>query len=219
VTRTVRWGLGIAIGVGVAYLLFYLGGNYSFRYTHRCVRSHQQTVFEATPDNAVSHTITVCDRYSGNAKRWSVGDPVRALYAEPLTRWNGEIVVGIALVIGAAVLYNRRKQWTPTASRAGRLAADRAGRLLPFRDWTRSPRRDAWENGYAALRRFAEREGHTRVPAAYVEDGYELGAWVSAQRVAYRHGQLAKERIARLEELPGWVWTTTRRPRGVSEGA
>jgi hypothetical protein len=99
-----------ALGIGVAYLLFYLGGSYSFRYTHFCARSHRQVVFDATHNNAESHTITVCDVYAGNAKRWSPGDPVRALYSERLTGWDGAIVVGIALVIGAAVLFERRKQ-------------------------------------------------------------------------------------------------------------
>jgi len=214
-----RWGFGIGLGVVVAYLLFYLGGNYSFRYTHVCVRSHQQLVFEATHDNAVAHTVTVCDRYSGNAKRWSFRDPVRALYSEPVTRWDGEILVGIALVIAATVLYGLREQWAPTALRAGRLAADRAEPLMAFRRWTWRPGGDGWEDGYAALTRFAEREGHARVPATYVQDGYTVGAWVVGQRDAHRHGQLARERIARLEALPGWVWTTTRKARRVSEGA
>jgi hypothetical protein len=96
--------------VGIAYLLFYLGGNYSFRYTHVCTRSHQKTVFQATHTGPVSHTIIVCDVYSGNAKRWSIGDPVRALYSEPLTGWNGTIVVGIALAIGTAAVFERRRR-------------------------------------------------------------------------------------------------------------
>lgn len=96
-----------AIGIGAACLIFYLGGSYSFRYTHVCVRSHRKTVFEATQDNAVSHTVTVCDKYSGNSKRWSPGDPARALYDEPFTRWDGVILAGIAVVIGAGLLIER----------------------------------------------------------------------------------------------------------------
>ena len=99
------------LGIGAACFLFYLGGSYSFRYTHVCAHSHKKVVFEAVPPY---HTITVCDSYSGNAKHWSPGDPVRALYSEPLTGWNETIVIGIAVAIVAAalyeVLYARRKK-------------------------------------------------------------------------------------------------------------
>jgi hypothetical protein len=99
-----------ALGIGVAYFLFYLGGSYSFSYTHVCSRSHKKVVFEATHNNAVQHTITVCDAYSGNAKRWSPGDPVRALRSERPNRWEGGIVVAIVLAIGAGVFFERRRQ-------------------------------------------------------------------------------------------------------------
>ena len=102
--RRMKW---LALGVGFACLVFYLGGSYSFRYTHVCVRSHKHVVFNATHDNVESHTVTVCDAYSGNSKRWSPGDPVRALYSEPFTKWAGIILVGIALVIGAVLLIER----------------------------------------------------------------------------------------------------------------
>jgi len=103
VGRLKWWALGIVI----ACLLFYLGGSYSFRYTHVCVRSHKHLVFEATHDNAKSHLVTVCDAYSGNSKRWSAGDPVRALSSEPFTRWDGVILVGISLMIGGVLLIER----------------------------------------------------------------------------------------------------------------
>ena len=101
------------LGIGVACFLFYLGGSYSFRYTHVCAHSHKKVVLEATTTTEL-HTITICDAYSGNAKHWSPGDPARALYSEPLTGWNEAIVIGIALAIGAAALYEllyvRRKK-------------------------------------------------------------------------------------------------------------
>jgi hypothetical protein len=95
------------LGVGFACLFFYLGGSYSFRYTHVCVRSHKHMVFEATHHDVKTHMVTVCDAYSGNSKRWSPGDPARALYSEPFTRWDGVVLVGIALVIGVVLLIER----------------------------------------------------------------------------------------------------------------
>ena len=96
------------LSIGVAYFVFYLGGHYSFGYTHVCAHSHQKTLISVNHGNTTTHTIIVCDVYSGNAKRWSPGDPVRALYSEPLTGWNGGILVAIALAIGAAVFFDRR---------------------------------------------------------------------------------------------------------------
>lgn len=107
------------LGIGAACFLFYLGGSYSFRYTHVCAHSHKKVVFKVT-DVTETRTITVCDTYSGNGKHWSPGDPARALYSEPLTGWNEAIVIGLALAIVVAVLYellyerrkNRRRHRT-----------------------------------------------------------------------------------------------------------
>jgi hypothetical protein len=100
----------LAFGIGVAYFLFYLGGSYSFSYTHVCSRSHKKVYFVATHDNAVRHTVIVCDAYTGNSKRWSPGDPVRALGSERANRWEYGIVVVIVLAIGAGVFFERRQQ-------------------------------------------------------------------------------------------------------------
>ena len=100
------------IGIGVAYFLFYLGGSYSFRYTHVCAHSHRQVVYSETQHASNSRTIIVCDRYSGNAKRWSFGDPVRAIPSERLTKWDGMAIGGIVLVIGAATFLERRRRKT-----------------------------------------------------------------------------------------------------------
>ena len=106
VSRKALWAFGIA----VAFFLFYLGVSYSFRYTHVCAHSHQKTLIQVNHGETLTHTIIVCDSYSGNTKHWSPGDPFRALYSEPLTGWNEAIVVVIALAIGAAAFYERWKQ-------------------------------------------------------------------------------------------------------------
>jgi len=106
----------------------------------------------------------------------------------------------------------RLGQWVSTqreAHRAGRLSADRAGRLeaVPGFDWRTGFAAD-WDEGYAHLQRFAEREHHASVPKSHEEDGYQLGQWVQTQRTAHRRNQLSAKRSARLEELPGWTWNT-----------
>lgn len=70
-----------------------------------------------------------------------------------------------------------------------------------------------WQAVYAALHRYAVREGHPRVPKTHVEDGVALGRWVRRQRENYSAGSLATERAALLEAVPGWTWAPERGPR------
>ena len=62
----------------------------------------------------------------------------------------------------------------------------------------------------AALRQFAERSGHTRVPAVHIEilDGKEIavGAWVGYIRQRQKKGMLSAEKMEILAALPGWEW-------------
>ena len=64
----------------------------------------------------------------------------------------------------------------------------------------------SWEFWYGLLERFAKREDDTRVPPFHVENGYNLGQWVIAQRAANAKGRLASDRVARLEAIRGWTW-------------
>lgn len=63
-----------------------------------------------------------------------------------------------------------------------------------------------WELRFELLQKFVAREGHGRVPKNHVEEGINIGVWVMHQRDSYRRGELSSERIAALEELPGWYW-------------
>ncbi|MET7978729.1 Helicase associated domain protein [Streptomyces mirabilis] len=68
--------------------------------------------------------------------------------------------------------------------------------------------RQDWARGWAALRKFAERETHARVPYDHKEGPYPLGQWIAEQRRAYGAGQLPGRRVERLEQL-GMVWDAT----------
>jgi hypothetical protein len=65
-----------AVLVGV-YLIFWAGGNWSYGYTHNCLRSHKEEVYN--PSTEDTETVTVCDFYGGNAKRWTLLDPIRVV--------------------------------------------------------------------------------------------------------------------------------------------
>jgi hypothetical protein len=60
-----------------------------------------------------------------------------------------------------------------------------------------------WKNGFAALSKFREREGHCCPSRYHVEGEFTLGAWVSTQR--YLKDKLSAERKRRLDKL-GFVW-------------
>ena len=56
-----------------------------------------------------------------------------------------------------------------------------------------------WEDGFAALMKFKQREGHCRVPRNHIEGDYKLGRWVSKQR-AHKEKMIV-ERRKQLHEL------------------
>ena len=80
-------------------------------------------------------------------------------------------------------------------ARAERIAA------LPGWAW------DQCDEGLRQLQSFVARSNSPNVPGGYVSpDGYRLGGWVQRQRNEQSSGHLSKERIDRLEVLPGWKW-------------
>ncbi|MBO0728377.1 MAG: Helicase associated domain protein [Acidimicrobiaceae bacterium] len=100
-------------------------------------------------------------------------------------------------------------QWVAEQRRGyqrGTLDEDRRSRLEALPGWTWNPLDDNWGEGHARLQSYAQREGHTLVPARTSEDGFQLGQWVHNQRREYRQGTLDEERRSRLEALPGWTW-------------
>ena len=68
------------------------------------------------------------------------------------------------------------------------------------------PHESAWEEGFAALKKFQAREGHCRVPDAHVEGKIKLEVWVGTQRFRRNQkGRLSAEQKQRLDAL-GFVW-------------
>lgn len=72
------------VAAALVYVIVFLGGSLSFGYTHRCVRSHEREV--PVNNEGDVETVTVCDFYTANGKRWTLLDPFRAL---PGWIWGG----------------------------------------------------------------------------------------------------------------------------------
>jgi len=71
--------------------------------------------------------------------------------------------------------------------------------------WTDKASRQ-WDIGYAHAEAFYKRNGNLDVASSYkTESGYNLGAWISKNRTAYKTGRLSDERIDRLNSI-GMIW-------------
>jgi hypothetical protein len=97
------------------------------------------------------------------------------------------------------------------------LDVERVRRLEELTGWSWHPREDDWEETYDRLLRFVEREDHARPPQRHVEEGLQLGSWVSVQRQFYRKRILRPERARRLEAVPGWTWEPPMGPRAKAD--
>jgi hypothetical protein len=162
---------------------------------------------------------------------------VRALEAVPGWSWRGQVwdrrFHELLAALNAFVRRHRQirippgyrvlgvplGRWTILQREAyhqGRLPPARIRALEAVPGWSWQPKEDRFaerfEEGMRLLRKFAAREGHTRVPQdRHIRSGFRLGLWVMQLRQSYRLGHLGADRARRLERLPGWSWNT--RPR------
>ncbi len=90
------------------------------------------------------------------------------------------------------------KQGTLTQAKAEKLAS------LPLWSWDKKD--SYWMAGLQAIRKFTEREGHSRVPQPWMEDGFRLDTWVQVQRRKFKSGSLQKDRIDQIQKVSGWEW-------------
>ena len=94
-----------------------------------------------------------------------------------------------------------------TEFRAGRLEDDMRARLAALPGWTWDPNEASWEDHFAALQRFVEREGHARVPQP-PSRGRLPTRQMGQQPAEPARSPESTSRRARLEALPGWAWDT-----------
>ncbi len=86
----------------------------------------------------------------------------------------------------------------------GKLSAARIGRLEAL-GFVWDPLEAAWEEMFAALVEYKEKNNHCNVS---INDpaNPQLATWVFGQRQAKKRGRLSTTRIGRLEAL-GFVWS------------
>jgi hypothetical protein len=98
-------------------------------------------------------------------------------------------------------VYNQRVNY-----RKGKLSRDRTKRLNDI-VFVWDTLESQWEEMFNALKEYKKEHGDYNVPNDYVVNYLKLGSWVSHQRTNYRRGNLAEDRIKRLEDI-GFVWTS-----------
>jgi hypothetical protein len=106
--------------------------------------------------------------------------------------------------IGRWVHARRREQ------RAAKLAPEKSSQLEALPGWQWDVYDASWQRAVQALRAYAAENGTTRVPSGHTVGNLRLGEWVGHQRRLHRRGQLAPDRVAQLQTLPGWTWAAQR---------
>ena len=114
------------------------------------------------------------------------------------------------LPVGAWLTAVRRRRYTGRLHPALELELDQLARpdwWTPLR-WERSE--TGWRLSYLALRQFVDREHTTRTPTDHHEAlpdcEINISRWSIVQRLEHRLGRLAADRVATLEQIPGWRW-------------
>ena len=101
--------------------------------------------------------------------------------------------------------------WVRSHRRSGggrrTITAEQRARLEALAGWSYEPVKDLfWERAAAAFEAYVARERCCHTPRHHREDGINIDAWSKLQRANYHRGDLAPERVARLEAVPGWSW-------------
>jgi len=90
--------------------------------------------------------------------------------------------------------------WSVTYQREPPLGAERPASMVPPSD------EEQFDVAFRTLERFVAREGRADVPLEQVEDGVNIGVWVSNLRFEQANLGLRADWAARLAALPGWKW-------------
>ncbi len=99
---------------------------------------------------------------------------------------------------------NQRKRWE-----MNKIPQDRIKKLESLPGWIWDIEEANWDEGFKNLQKYVGEFGEASPVGNYKNsEGFKLGVWVARQRKLWRKGNLSKDRIKKLESLPGWIWDT-----------
>ena len=91
--------------------------------------------------------------------------------------------------------------------RTGKLSSERAALLESLPSWVWDPNETSWNDSFEELKEIALRTGSAVVPDVHTSRSIsDLQRWTTKQRTQYKTGKMNRERIEKLESLPGWEW-------------
>ena len=122
---------------------------------------------------------------------------------EKFGKKNGHLNVGKDVMAGGMKLNSwviRQRQF----KNKGQISPLQIKRLNSI-GFSWDPRTESWEQAFAALEKFHNRERHCNVPDNHIENGIQLGSWISVQRMLKKKSKLAHDRVGRMNNL-GVAW-------------
>jgi hypothetical protein len=123
--------------------------------------------------------------FRGKHNRWPLADATGA--EDVLARW----------------ISNQRKVW-----KMGELSLDRIKRLEALPGWSWDRWADTWDQNFEAVQAFHAKHNRWPLGSGSGEEDV-LARWISKQRMKWKKDALSPERVTRLEDLPGWVWSAS----------
>jgi superfamily II DNA or RNA helicase len=101
------------------------------------------------------------------------------------------------------------RSWTAkqrSQYKKGKLDSIKIALLESISGWMWDPSEEQWKQNFDLLLQYTHQTGSARPPQSFVFEGRNLGSWASAQRSKFNKDTLAKEKITKLQALPGWTW-------------
>jgi superfamily II DNA or RNA helicase len=91
---------------------------------------------------------------------------------------------------------------------AGSLPNEYAERLASLPGWVWSHRDKQWVMSYERVVAHLEAQepAHAYLDSTVVRPPFKVRAWLRRQQTAYANGTLSSDKVAKLEDLPGWDW-------------
>jgi superfamily II DNA or RNA helicase len=143
----------------------------------------------------------IVDRLGSSWDEW-YGRLIIFVESEGHSLVSSRFVTSDGYKLGGWVDYCRNRK------KLGLLSNDRVIKLESLPGWVWDISDDDFNFGIIQLDQFIKENNHCRVPNKYVDKtGFKLGSWIANRRNDFIKKRLNEERINRLENISGWVWS------------
>ncbi|MCU1701342.1 MAG: putative helicase [Mycobacterium sp.] len=124
-------------------------------------------------------------------------------YLEEFAKEGGHVQVPIGHEVEG---FKLRTWYANQRAKFDKLSPERQHRLSGLPGWDDYSHDVRWEKAFQLLLSYVEEHGNAKVDRSCLIDGYPLGTWAMTQRLDFKKGRLAADRVKRLADLEGWDW-------------